>query len=144
MVLSKDELWRIMEYCRLRSPPGVFRTGPDVSTVPGISLARQSGGNDDGGPSAGTSLALQTLYANDAVKHPLAHLIAFSKPLDPVPDYDSDSDSNWEDNITFLRYCAAGDPLLAKMVQEHERRVHEHLNQRIANWVEEVHSVTTS
>jgi hypothetical protein len=29
---------------------------------------------DDGGPSAGASLALQSLYANDAVKHPLAHL----------------------------------------------------------------------
>jgi len=30
------------------------------------------------------------------------------------------------------------------MVQEHDQRLRERLNQCIANWVEEVHSVTTS
>jgi len=95
-------------------------------------------------------LALQTLYANEAVKHPLANLPPFSKPLDPESDYsvsDSDSDDNWEDNmdpITFARYYADINPHFAKIVQEHDQKMREHLNQRIATWVEGVRSVRTA
>jgi hypothetical protein len=141
VILSEDELWRVTVYCRLRSPPGVFRTGPCLSD---ISLARRADWNDGGGPSAGPSLPLQTLYANDAVKHPLAHSISLSKPV-PEQDYDSDSDSDsddeWEDNmdpITCLRFYAANSPVLAKVVQEYDQREHERLKQRISKWVEEV------
>ena len=101
---------------------------------------------DDGGPSAGASLPLQSLYANDAVKHPLIHLPPCAKPLDPEPDFDdsdsdSDSDGSWEDRmdpITFARYYAATSPALAEYVREYDQTMSECLNQRVAMWIDGV------
>ncbi len=130
-MLSKGELWRLVDYCKLSS------------------LAHQRP-CDGGGPSAGTSLALQALYANDAVKHSLADLTPFSKPRDPDPDNDSeddeddeDDDASWEemDLITFARYYAATSPHLARVVQEHDRKMRERFDQRIATWLEGVQFV---
>ena len=50
-------------------------------------------------------------------------------------DYDDDEDE-WEDNMdpnTFARYYAAGNPFLAKIVEEHDQKMRELLNQRIVN-----------
>src|SRR5260221_10202768 len=101
------------------------------------------------GPSAGTSLALQALYANDAVKHPL-DLTPFSKPCDPDPDDDldpdeddEDDDGSWEDTmdpIRFARYYAATSPHLARIVQEHDRKMSERFDHCIATWIEGVQS----
>ena len=99
--LSIDEYWRIMEY--------VISSGQ--SGPPSIPLSHQPDRIDDGGPSAGPSLALQSLYANDAFKHPLADLHPYFKPFIPEPDFDdsdsnSDSEDNWEDEmdpVTFAR-----------------------------------------
>jgi hypothetical protein len=89
-------------------------------------------------------LALQALYANDAVKHAFADFDQPSMTLDSGSDDDDDDDDdddNWEDNmdpITFARYYAVGNPLLAKIVQEHDQKMRERLNQGITNWVEGV------
>jgi hypothetical protein len=56
-----------------------------------------------------------------------------------------DDDEIWEDNmdpITFARYYAAGNPLLARIVQEHDEKMRERLNQGVMNWVEGVQSET--
>jgi hypothetical protein len=111
----------------------------------------QPGGNnnhDGTGPSAGTSLAFQALYANDAVKHAFVDFDQTSVTLDSGSDDEDhdDDDDNWEDNmdpITFVRYYAAGNPLLAKIVQEHDQKMRERLNQEIANWVKGVQSETS-
>jgi hypothetical protein len=91
-------------------------------------------------------LALQALHANDAVKHAFADLDQSSITLDSYSDDDGDDEGEvWEDNmdpITFARYYAAGNPLLAKIVQEHDQKMSERLNQGIANWVEGVQSET--
>ena len=42
------------------------------------------------------------------------------------------------DPITFARYYAASTPFLAKIVEEHDQKVRELLNQRIVNWMEGV------
>ena len=88
---------------------------------------------------------MQYLYANDAVKHPLAHLDPYSRPLaDPQPDFDdsdSDSDDNWKDKmdpITFARCYAATSPHLAEIVRENDRIMRERLNKRVATWVDGV------
>ena len=89
-------------------------------------------------------MALQSLYANDAAKHPLTHLPPYAKPLDPEPDFDDsdyDSDASWEDRmdpITFARYYAATSPALAKYVREYDQIMSERLNQRVAAWVDGV------
>jgi hypothetical protein len=129
--------------------PDVSPTGDD--TVPGSSLSpRRPGGNNnhDGmGFSASTSLALQALYANDAVKRAFADFDQPSMTLDlGSDDDDDDDDDNWEDNmdpITFARYYMAGDPLMAKIVQEHDQKLRERLNQGIANWAEVVQYETS-
>jgi hypothetical protein len=59
---------------------------------------------------------------------------------------DDDSDEIWEDSmdpITFLRYYATGNPLLGKMVREHDQRMRERPNQGIINWVAGVQSETS-
>lgn len=101
-----------------------------------------------GGGSGGTSLALRALYADDAVKHPLTDLTPFSKPCDPDPDDglqvddDEDNDDSCMDPITFARYYAATS-LAARtwIVQEHDRKMSEHFDQRIVTWVEGVQFV---
>jgi hypothetical protein len=90
-------------------------------------------------------LALQALYANDAVKHAFLDFDQPSMTLDLGSD-DDDDDDNWEDNmdpITFTRYYAAGNPLLAKIVQEHDQKMRELRDQGIVNWVEGVQSKTS-
>jgi hypothetical protein len=91
-------------------------------------------------------LALQALYSNDAVKRAFADLDRRST-LEPYPGDDSDDeDEIWEDNmdpITFARYYAASNPLLAKIVQEHDEKMRERLDRGILNWVEEVQSETS-
>ena len=129
--------------------PGVSPTEDD--TVPASSLSPPGGNNNHGGAglSAGTSLALQALYANNAVKRAFADFDQPSMTLDSGSDDDDDDDDdddNWEDNmdpITFARYYMAGDPLVAKIVQEHDRKLRERLNQGIANWAEVVHHETS-
>ena len=138
VMLSKDELWRLVDYCKLCSPPVIsssstrsdVATGDDIVPVSSFAHRRPCGNDDGGGPSAGTSLALQALYANVAVKHRLADLTPFSKPCDPDPDDDSDDDEgdddSWEDTmdpITFARYYAATSLHLARIVQEHDRKM---------------------
>jgi hypothetical protein len=46
------------------------------------------------------------------------------------------------DPITFGRCYAAGNPLLAKIVQEHDEKMRERLDQGIMNWMEGVQSET--
>ena len=58
-------------------------------------------------------------------------------------DNNNNNNNNWEDNmdpITFNRYYAASHPVLAKVVQEHDQKVRERLNQGIAGWLEGVQS----
>ena len=123
--LSKDELGRLEEYCRhtvisSSSLPSVrpgAAGGPNGSpagdgTVPGSRSPPYWPGwnkNHDGvGLPAGTGLALQALYANDAVKRAFADFDRPSVTLDlDSDDDDDDDDDNWEDNmdpITFARY----------------------------------------
>ena len=137
-----------MRYCNLHSSlVNVPPTGHDSSPT------HPPGGIDDGGGhSAGSSLALQALYANDAVKHPLADITPLSKYLDSDDrgddhdhddDDDDDDDSDWEDNmdpVTFARYYAATTPFLAEIVEEHDQQIRKLLDRRVANWLESVTS----
>lgn len=142
--LSNDELRRPEEYRGYTpSPAG----GPDGSptgddTISGRLPPRRPGENnyDGAGHPVGTSLALQALYANDAVKHVFMEFDQPSMSLDLGSD--DDDDDNWEDImdlITFAGYYAAGNPLLAKIVQEHDQKMRERRDQRIV-WVEGVQS----
>jgi hypothetical protein len=137
-------------------PPGngnsVFK-GPDAppsenDTVPGSgSYPNQPGkrGNHPGaGLPAGSSLALQALYANDAVKQAFASLDQPPMVLDSGSD-DDDEDGDWEDRmdpITFARHYAACNPHMARIVQEHDQKMRERLDQEITNWTEGVQSET--
>jgi len=80
--------------------------------------------DDEAGISgAGTSLALQAVYANDAVKQAFTGMVFIVRSSLADPD---DNDHIWEDNmdsITFCRYYAAGHLLLAKIVQEHDQKI---------------------
>jgi hypothetical protein len=172
VMLSADELTRLDDYCDLFHSPIFSSSGtmspfspggggggaagePDLSpagseAVMGSSLlpGQPGGSNHHGagaGPTASRSLALQALYANDAVKRALA-ISERHSALDLYPDDDGDDDDDvWEDNmdpITFARYYAASTPLLAKVVQEHDEKMRERLNQGILNWVEGVQPET--
>lgn len=91
-------------------------------------------------------MALQALYANDAVKHPLANITAMVKSLDDPgwvheDDYsDDDTDSDWTeaDLNTYARHFAPTTPFLAEVVKEHDRQMRELLDQRVASWLEGV------
>jgi hypothetical protein len=110
---------------------------------PAVAHPRRPGGNNNHDGAGLPSLALQALYANNAVKHAFADFGQPSMTLDLGSD---DDDDNWEENmdpITFARYYAAGNPLLAKIVQEHDQKMRERLDQGIANWVEGVQSETS-
>lgn len=90
---------------------------------------------------ASRSLTLQALYAKNAVKRAFFELSP-TITLDSDDDDEDDLDDNWEDNmdpITFARYYAAGDPLLAQIVQDHDRKMRERLDQGIADWVKGVY-----
>jgi hypothetical protein len=162
VMLSMDELLRLDNYCKLFHLPifsssgGVAAAGgPDLSpggseADPGSGLlpGQPGGSNHHGvgaGPTVSRSLALQALYANDAVKRALAISDRLSS-LDTYPDDNSDDDDEiWEDNmdpVTFCRYYAGNNPLMAKVVQEHDEKMRERLNQGILNWVEGVQSET--
>lgn len=93
-----------------------------------------------GGGDASKSLALQALYANNAVKTALSDNLAIF--IGPDED-DDDDDDDWEDNmdpITFSRCYAAANPLMAKIVQDHDRKMRERLDQGIAAWVKRISS----
>ncbi len=127
-MLSPDEVKRLMRYCILHfspvisSRPNVPLTGHDSS--PTHPPCRS---DDRRGPSARASLALQALYANDSVKHPLADITPLAKYLDDSDDHgngheddddDDDNDSDWEEDmdlVTYARYYAATTSFLAKM-----------------------------
>jgi len=112
-ILSKDEIWRIREYCRFHSKSVISSDWIGVTGLPSI---------------------------------PPTHLnlSPYCRPLNPelesdLHGSDSDSDNNWKDEmvpITFARYYAASHPLLVKVVQEHDQKMHERLDQRIATWVD--------
>lgn len=112
--------------------------------VMGSSLlpVQQGGSNQQGGAGrpANRSLALQALYSNDAVKRAFAALERQSVTLDDGSDEDCGDDVEvWEDNmdpITFGRHYAAGNPPLAKIVQEHDEKMRDRLDQGIKDWVE--------
>jgi len=131
--LSKDELGRLKELTGL-SPSPVISSSGAVSLV--------SPGHGD----ASRSLALQALYANNAVKSALSDNLAIIIGSEDDDD-DDDDDEDWEDNmdpITFSRYYAAADPLMAKIVQDHDRKVRERLDQGIAAWVKGITSGCSS
>ncbi|KAF5386637.1 hypothetical protein D9615_001520 [Tricholomella constricta] len=128
---------------------------PEVSPSGGEAVAGgsllpiQLGGSNQQGRAvlpANRSLAFQALYSNDAVKCAFAALDRerHSVKLYSSSDDDSDDDDEvWEDNmdpITFARYYAAADPRLARIVQEHDKKMRDRLNQGIMSWVEEIQS----
>ena len=52
---------------------------------------------------------------------------------------------DWEDKmdpVTFARDYAACSPHLARILQEHDEKIHVRLNQEITNWAQDVRSVT--
>jgi len=55
-------------------------------------------------------------------------------------DSDSDPDDNGEelDPISYLRYFTAGNPVVAQLVEEHDKKMREELNQRIVMWIDDV------
>jgi len=125
--LSEDELGRLREFAGL-SP------SPVISGSSAVSLVSPGGGD------ARRSLALQALYANTAVKTALSDNLAIF--IGPDEDEDDDDD-DWEDNmdpITFSRYYAAANPLMAQIVQDHDRKMRERLDQGIAAWVKGIPS----
>ncbi|KAM6488962.1 hypothetical protein JOM56_015598 [Amanita muscaria] len=160
--LNKDEIRRLSVYSGLSPSPVVgtmypFPLGSGISafggpdsmpsgndTVPGASSYTHQPG---AGLPAGSSLAFQALYANDAVKQAFASLHKPYIVLDSGSDDDDDDDDNpdWEDTmdpVTFARYYAAFNPHFAKIVQEHDQKMRERLDQEITNWAKGVQSET--
>ena len=144
-MLSLDEVKRLMRYCISHSSPVVSSSAP--LTGRDNSATHPPGRRDDGrDPSTGPSLALQALYASDAVKHPLADITAMVKSLDDPgrvhEDYysDDDTDSDWTeaDLITYARHFAPTIPCLMEVVKERDRQMRELLDQRVASWLEGV------
>jgi hypothetical protein len=116
--VSKDEVRRLKGLAGLSTSPGVPGSGPGIL--------------------ASKSLTLQSLYAKNAVKYAFYHL---TSPVFTFDSDDDDLDDSWEDNmdpITFARCYAADSPLLTKIVQDHDRKMRERLNQGIADWVKAV------
>jgi len=165
--LNRDELQRLKVYGGV--PP--LHVLPDSGTMP---LFPQGGGNAApgnpdasslgkdtvpgsgyGGAAFGTggslSLALQALYASDTVKQAFASLsywnqLALILDSDDSGD-DDDDDDDWEDTmdpVTYARYYAAQNPLLARIVQDHDDKMRERLVEGIASWVKGVQSETES
>ena len=92
---------------------------------------------------AGGSLAWQALFASDAVRQAFVHLSNRDKrsaaflTLNNDEDDDEDDSSEWADTIdpvTFARYYANTIPQFAKIVQDHNRESHAHLNRKITDW----------
>jgi hypothetical protein len=108
------------------------------SMVPGCSYGGAAFG-------ASGSSALQALYATDAVKRAFESLFYHCQlaliPDDDDDDDDEDDDDEWEDNmdpVTFARYYADLHPHFARIVQEHDDKMHERLVDGIASWVKGV------
>jgi len=161
-MLSEDELKRLREYIIFppvlsssgtTSPfppggddaaaggPGVSPPGGEAVLGSGLLPGQPGGSNYHGGAGlpASRSLAFQALYANDAVQRAFANFDQRSITFDSCSnDDDDDDDEIWEDNmdpISFVRHYAASHPVLARVVQEHDQKVRERLDQGIANWV---------
>ena len=94
----------------------------------------------------GGGCALQALYSTDAVKRAFATLSYYANlALLDDDDDDDDDDDEWEDRmdpITTLRYYAADCPLSAKIVQEHDDKMRERLNEGTASWLEGIQPET--
>jgi hypothetical protein len=152
--LSEDELERLKELSFSHSlgvsSPLVSCGGDAAVAAPDVSLLGDDIISGSGlhphlpigaGPSANGSLALQALYKNNAVKDAFSDHQAIIIGADD--DSDEDEDEIWEDNmdpITFARYYAAFDPVMARIVRDHDQAMRERLNQGIANWIEGVQS----
>jgi hypothetical protein len=124
--------------------PEVSPRGGEADLGSGLLSGRPGGSNHHRGAGLpdSISLALQALYANDAVKCAFAD---FDRRLIAVDSY-SDDDEIWEDNMepmTFVRYYAAGNPVMERMVQEHDQEMRKRLDQGIMNWVAGVQSETS-
>ena len=154
--LSEDELERLKEFSfspslGVSSPliscgGDAAMVAPDVSLIvgdiiSGSGLHPHLPGGSGASLSANGSLALQALYENSAVKDAFSDHRAINIGADD--DSDEDEDEIWEDNmdpITFARYYAASDPVMARIVRDHDQAMRERLNQGIANWIEGVQS----
>jgi hypothetical protein len=67
--------------------------------------------------------------------------------LDSDDDEEDDDDEEWEDTmdpVTFARYYAGQNPHLAKIVQDHDVKMRERLDEGIASWMESVQSETVT
>ena len=103
----------------------------------------QSNCHGGGNRMTGGSPAWQALFASDAVRQAFAHLSNRDKhsaaflTSDDDEDDDEDDSNEWADNmdpVTFARYYANTIPQFAKIVQDHNRESHAHLNCKITNW----------
>jgi len=74
---------------------------------------QQSRSKNQGGAGLLTSgsLALQTFYANSAVKHAFTNFLSMT--LDSSNDADDDDDDNWEDKTTWTQLHSLGTMQLA-------------------------------
>ena len=114
---------------------GVSKELADLfSPSPVISSSNVMSSNFPGDGDASRSLALQSLYANNAVKRALLEKPAFDT------SYDSDDD-DWEDtmdSITFCTYYAAANLVMAQIVQDHDRmceRLNHGIGKRNSFWI---------
>jgi hypothetical protein len=166
--LSRDELQRLKVYAGLTpspvisqsgtmpqfppGPPGSWNAQPGVPNtsskndqVSGSGSSQHLGqDSNQGGTNLGIggSFALQALYETETVKRAFASLAYLSTPVLVLgDDDDDDDDEEWEDNmdpVTFARYFAPQNPYLAKIVQAHDAKMRQRLNEGIVGWMEGV------
>ena len=129
--------------------PEVSPSGGEAVVGSRLLPIQLGGSNQQGGAGlpANRSVAFQAIYSNDAVKRAFAALERRSVTLDSCSDDDCGDDNEvWEDNmdpITFGRHYAAGNPPLAKIVQEHDEKMRDRLDRGIMNWMEGIESETS-
>ena len=117
-------------------------------TVPGSGLYPGQDSNHGGmGLGACGSLALQALYSTNAAKNAFASLSCHNQPALMLDSDDNKDDKEWEDRmdpVTFARYYADQNPHFAKIVQDHDVKMCECLNEGIVSWMESVQSETVT
>ena len=130
------------------APKGPDPTPPDnnVSSHRDSHEQQPENTNSYGGNGVtGGSLAWRALFASDAVIQALTQLSNRDKHSAAFPTFDdSEDDSEDEDDseewadtmdpVTFARYYASTIPQFAKIVQDHNRESHAHLNRKITDW----------
>jgi hypothetical protein len=107
-----------------------------------IQQPKQNNSHDGGNHATGGSSAWHTLFVSDAVRRALKNFSDWDKHFATrlVAD-DDDDDSEWEDNMDPIEYCrclANQIPIYAKLVEDHNRKVREHCNLDISNWIKTV------